>query len=133
MILLDTHVLIWLDQGSSDLGASCRAAADSALADDALAVSAISFWEVAMLAQRNRLSLDMEVSVWRRDLLVAGVRELAVDGRIGIRAALLAELQRDPADRLIAATAQVYGATLATADQQLLDWRADLPRLNARK
>ena len=133
MILLDTHVLIWLDQDSSDLGASCRAAADSALADDVLAVSAISFWEVAMLAQRNRLSLDMEVSEWRRDLLVAGVRELAVDGRIGIRAALLAELQRDPADSLIAATAQVYGATLATADQQLLDWRADLPRLNARK
>ncbi|MCY4426225.1 MAG: type II toxin-antitoxin system VapC family toxin [Halieaceae bacterium] len=133
MILLDTHVLIWLDQDSSDLGANCRAAADSALADDALAVSAISFWEVAMLAQRKRLSFDMQVSVWRRDLLVAGVRELAVDGRIGIQAASLAELQRDPADRLIAATAQVYGATLATADQRLLDWRADLPRLNARK
>ena len=133
MILLDTHVLIWLDQDSSDLGARCRAAVDSALADDALAVSAISFWEVAMLAERNRLTLDRELGAWHRDLLVAGIRELTVDGSIGIRAASLAGLHSDPADRMIAATAQMYGATLATADRRLLDWQADLPRLNARK
>ena len=133
MILLDTHVLIWLDQDSSDLGARCRAAVDSALADDSLAVSAISFWEVAMLAERNRLTLDRELGAWHRDLLAAGIRELTVDGSIGIRAASLAGLHGDPADRMIAATAQMYGATLATADRRLLDWQADLPRLNAQK
>ena len=127
MILLDTHVLIWLDQDSSDLGARCRAAVDSALADDALAVSAISFWEVAMLAERNRLTLDRELGAWHRDLLLAGIRELTVDGSIGIRAASLAGLHSDPADRMIAATAQMYGATLATADRRLLDWQTDLP------
>ena len=133
MILLDTHVLIWLDQDTSDLGASCRAATDRALLDNALAVSAISFWEVAMLVEKKQLALDMKVSAWHRDLLAAGVRELAVDGRIGIRAASLAELHRDPADRLIAATAEIYGATLATAGQRLLDWQSEIPRLDARK
>ena len=133
MILLDTHVLIWLDQNTSDLGASCRAATDRALLDNALAVSAISFWEVAMLVEKKRLALDMKVSAWHRDLLAAGVRELTVDGRIGIRAASLAGLHRDAADRLIAATAEIFGATLMTADQRLLDWKSEIPRLDARK
>ena len=133
MISLDTNVLIWLDQDTSDLGVSCRAATDGALAEDALAVSAVSFWEVAMLVERNGLALDMEVSAWHRDLLAAGLRELPVDGRIGIRAVSLARLHRDPADRLIAATAQMYGATLATADRRLLDCHTDIPRLDARR
>ena len=49
MIVLDTHVLIWLDQDNPKLGPKCRTAVDEALAQDDLAVSAISFWEVAML------------------------------------------------------------------------------------
>ncbi len=133
MILLDTHVLVWLDQDLPGLGPDCRAAADRALADDALAVSAISFWEVAMLAAKNRLALDLTVGQWRRDLLAAGLRELPVDGRVGIRAASLTDLHGDPADRLIAATAQVHEAGLATADQRLLDWRAEVPRIDARE
>lgn len=131
MILLDTHVLVWLDQQSPRLGSKCRAALDDALADDALAVSAISFWEVAMLIEQGRLALDMELNAWRRDLLAGGLRELAVDGRIGIQAALFENLHHDPADRLIAATATIHEGTLATADQRLLGWRTDLPRLNA--
>ena len=53
MILLDTHVLVWLDQDTPQLGTSCRMQADIALADGDLAVSAISFWEVAMLVHKN--------------------------------------------------------------------------------
>ena len=132
MIVLDTHVLVWLDQDLPELGPKCRESVDAALVDDALAVSAISFWEVAMLVERKRLLLDPAVTCWRRDLLAAGVRELPVDGRIGTRAASLAALHRDPADRFIAATAEIHGATLATADRRLLDWRSTVPRLDAR-
>ena len=130
MILLDTHVLVWLDDNNPKLGANCRAAADNALADDALAVSAISFWEVAMLVRRGRLALDVGLDTWRRDLLAGGLRELPMDGRVGILAASLS-LHRDPADRLIAATATINDAVLATADERLLRWQADLPQLNA--
>ena len=132
MIVLDTHVLVWLDQGLPDLGPDCRASADRALADDALTVSAISFWEVAMLVTRKRLVLELGVDRWRRELLAAGLREIPVDGRVGIRAASLTDLHRDPADRFIAATAEVHEASLATADRRLLDWRSEVPRVDAR-
>ena len=130
MILLDTHVLVWLDQDNPKLGPKCRTAIDEALADDDLAVSAISFWEVAMLVAKQRLAIAMAPGQWRRDLIAAGLRELPVDGRVGLLAPDL-ELHRDPADRFIAATAVITEATLATADQRLLTWQADVDRLDA--
>lgn len=104
---------------------------DDALADDALAVSAISFWEVSMLVAKGRLAMDVALDAWRKDLLAAGLREMPLDGRIGIQAALLPDLHGNPADRLIAATAIQCGGALATADERLLAWQADLQRLDA--
>ena len=133
MILLDTHVLVWLDQDSPRLGSACRTVLDEALAHDDLAVSAISFWEVAMLVARERLAIETDVDAWRRDLLAAGLREVSVDGRVALLAASVVGLHRDPADRLIAATAAINGAVLATADHRLLDWQTDMERLDATK
>lgn len=130
MILLDTHVLIWLDQDNPKLGPGCRTAIDEALAADDLAVSAISFWEVAMLVAKQRLAIAMTPHQWRRDLIAAGIRELPLDGRVGLVAAGLA-LHRDPADRFVAATATINDAILATADQRLLAWQANVERLDA--
>ena len=130
MILLDTHVLIWLDQDNPKLGRECRTAIDEALAEDDLAVSAISFWEVAMLVAKQRLAIAIALGQWRRDLIAGGIRELPLDGRVGLLAADL-ELHRDPADRFIAATATINEATLATADQRLLTWQANVERLDA--
>ena len=130
MILLDTHVLIWLDQDNPKLGPKCRAAIDEALAEDDLAVSAISFWEVAMLVAKRRLAIAVALHHWRRDLIAGGIRELPLDGRVGLLAADL-ELHRDPADRFVAATATINEATLATADQRLLTWQTNIERLDA--
>lgn len=130
MILLDTHVLVWLDQDNPKLGPKCRTAIDDALAEDDLAVSAISFWEVAMLVAKRRLAIAMALNQWRRDLIAGGIRELPLDGRVGLLAADL-ELHRDPADRFVAATATINEAILATADQRLLTWQANVERLDA--
>ena len=130
MILLDTHVLVWLDQDSPKLGPKCRTAIDEALADDDLAVSAISLWEVAMLVAKQRLAIAIALSQWRRDLIAGGIRELPLDGRVGLLAADL-ELHRDPADRFVAATATINEATLATADQRLLTWQTNVEMLDA--
>ena len=130
MILLDTHVLVWLDQDNPKLGPMCRKAIDEALAEDDLGVSAISFWEVAMLVARQRLAIAMTLDQWRRDLLAGGIRELPLDGRVGLLAADL-EVHRDPADRFVAATATINEATLATADQRLLTWQTNVQRLDA--
>jgi PIN domain nuclease of toxin-antitoxin system len=133
VILLDTHVLLWLDEGRPELGCSSRRASDDAVRRGELVVSAISFWEIARLAQRQRVVVRLPAEAWRRDLLGSGLHEVAIDGRIGIRAAELEGLHRDPADRFIVASAIELGARLMTADQKILAWTGDLLRLDARE
>ncbi len=132
MILLDTHTLVWLTEGMADLGLRARAAADRALGEQGLAVSAISFWEIAMLAQKGRLRLVQPPDPWRAELLESGLLEVPANGEIGMTATILPDLHPDPADRIIVATAALHRATLVTADRRLLEWTGELARLDAR-
>jgi len=86
-----------------------------------------------MLAQRGRIELHRSAEAWRAELLEAGLMELPVEGRIGLLAASLEGLHRDPADRFIVATALLKKATLVTADQAMLDWQSGLSRFDARR
>lgn len=132
MIVLDTHVLVWLTQGSSDMGAAARDAADRALARNELAVSGITFWEIATLHRKQRLRIMQPLGAFRRDVLSLGVVEYPVTGEIGIEAAMLDDIHPDPADRIIVATASLTRSTLLTADQRILDWAGALHTLDAR-
>ncbi len=131
-MLLDTHVLVWLTEGMSELGTDARSAIDRARADDEIFVSAISFWEIAMLARKGRLTMVQPAAAYRRDVLALGIGELAITGEIGIEAARLEDLHPDPSDRLIIATAALVRQTLVTADRRMLDWSGPLRRLDAR-
>lgn len=133
MLLLDTHVLVWMDADDAALGSQARQAIRQAWSVGEVAVSAISFWEVAMLAQRGRLQLPVPPNTWRADLLEAGVREIPLDGRVAVAAAALEGLHRDPADRFIIATALASSAVLVTADSRILDWAGELSRVDARR
>ena len=64
MIVLDTHVLIWVVDGDSRLGRTARAAIDEAGRADGIAVSAITPWEVTLLAEKGRLRLGSDAAVW---------------------------------------------------------------------
>ena len=130
MILLDTHVLLWLRAGDKRLGRSARREIDAAWHSADVCVSSISFWEVAMLRDRGRIRLTVEPGPWRRELLEQGVHEIPVDGRIGIRAVGLERFHADPADRLIVATA-LEGHRLMTADERILGWNGRLNRFDA--
>ena len=132
MILLDTHALYWADGNDRKLGKKARAALQRAWQKGRVAVSAITFWEIGALAAKKRLRLPMPTAEWRTEVLEAGVIELPLDGAIALRSLDLANLHDDPADRFIAATALVHGATLMTADQRLLDWKHPLERIDAR-
>ena len=132
MIVLDTHVLLWLDQHDASLGQRAIAIAADALAAVVLAASAITFWEVALLLRKKRLQLKLPVARWRRDFIDQGLVEIPITGAIGIAAAGLEDFHADPADRLIVATAQELGATLLTADEKILAWSGRLDRRDAR-
>ncbi len=133
LALLDTHVLIWLDEGSKRLGTKARKRIETAFAAGQLAVSAISFWEVAMLANKERLSLSTPVAQWMQDLLRSGLQEIPVTGAISVIAASLDDFHGDPADRLITATAVSSSAILLTADQRILKWKGNVERVDAAK
>ena len=125
-LLLDTHVLIWLAEGMDELPTPSRRSIDEAAAAGGLAVSPISFWEVAMLADRGRISLSSPIADWRQHVLEApGMREEPLVGDLFIEAVHLpGELHKDPADRLLVATARGRRWRLATRDQRLLDYGA---------
>ena len=131
LILLDTHVLLWLRSGDARLGPRARKVIARAESEGEVAVSAISFWEVAMLKDKRRIELDESVSSWRRKLLDEGIVEIAINGDIGIRAVRLRDFHADPADRLIVATA-LAGHQLVTADLRILNWSGALNRLRAK-
>jgi PIN domain nuclease of toxin-antitoxin system len=132
MILLDTRVLVWLDEANPRLGAGAIEQIDTAFQAGNAMVSAISFWEVSMLVRKGRIRLDMDLSVWRNDFIEQGLIELPVTGEIGIKAAGLEQFHGDPADRLIAATALLHSLTLITADEKLLNFKLATARLDAR-
>ena len=132
MMLLDTHVLIWLLLDNDQLGEYALSLIRSSWADGDIAVSAITFWEIAMLHKKGRLSLISDIESWRAELLESGLTEIAVDGQIGIRAVSLEDFHADPADRMIVATA-LEGYRLVTADRRILDWSGRLDCLNARE
>lgn len=132
LILLDTQALVWLATGASRLGNAARDIVDRALAADELLVSAISFWEVAMLLRKGRLRMQEDVAAFRVRILALGVREAPVTSAIGISAVRLENLPEDPADRMIVATALDRGAALLTADQRILRWNSELRRIDAR-
>ncbi len=133
MILLDTHSAVWFVTNDKSLGNRSRKEAIAALQENQLTISAISFWEIALLITKGRLgSLDSANEV-RKKILDAGIGELPITGALAILAVELKNLHGDPADRFIAATAITHDATLMTADARLLRWRHAVRRQNAAK
>lgn len=126
MILLDTHVLVWLVSGNTQLGSAAREAIDAAASNGEAHVSAISIWEIALLARKGRLVLGGDTRAWIASALsLPGVDSMAIDQDIAIEAALLPEpFHNDPADRFLVATVRRRGLSLMTADRAILDYGA---------
>jgi len=130
VIVVDTHVAVWMTTGTR-FGRRSMSIPNKALNEDRLAISAISFWEMAMLVAKGRLRALRSATEQRVKILATGFRELPLTGEICILAGELDGLHADPADRLIVASAIALDATLVTADERLLGWRHALKRQNA--
>jgi PIN domain nuclease of toxin-antitoxin system len=124
-LILDTHVWVWAAEGlTANLGAEAIRGIEEAARVSALAVSAISVWELAMLVKRRRLTLASAVSTWiEASLRPPGARIIPVGAAIALDSTQLPDFDhhRDPADRIIIATARRHG-TLVTCDESVLAW-----------
>jgi PIN domain nuclease of toxin-antitoxin system len=127
VIVLDTHAWIWWVAAPTRISKRATGLIQQAIeAGEPILISAISAWEVAMLVDRGRLELTMPVHDWiARSEAAALFRFVPVDNRIAVSAvALPGFAHRDPADRIIVATALVEGATLISGDARVRRYRA---------
>jgi PIN domain nuclease of toxin-antitoxin system len=108
-LLLDTHVLIWWDEGRR-LAGDARRAIEAA---DSVYVSAASAWEVAIKIGLGRLRASRTVEQAARE---SGFLELPITFLHAERVADLPVHHRDPFDRLLVAQAEIEGFTLVTRD-----------------
>ena len=125
MILVDTHVVVWLALDQSQLSKKARAAIDDARQNgDGLAVSDITLLELATLSSKGRIRLDISLESFLYEIESRFVI-LPITGRACVRAiGLPATYPKDPADRIIGATALVEGIPLLTADRGIRRSRA---------
>jgi PIN domain nuclease of toxin-antitoxin system len=125
-LLLDTHAAIWLVRGELKSAATARLD-EAARAGVSTLVSPITAWEVGLLVSLNRLNLGATPQGWFTLVLrLPGMRLADLSPEILINASFLpGKPPRDPADRIILATARELGATLITRDRGLLSYGED--------
>ena len=121
-LLLDTHVVLWLDNGDTQLGRATRTAIDASWrAGGKIFFSAISAWEIAMLVDKDLIELDLPVDEWvDRFLARPGIEAVPLDHAAAALAYRLHHVEhRDPADRLLIASAIGLGCPLVTHDERI--------------
>jgi PIN domain nuclease of toxin-antitoxin system len=122
-LLLDTHVILWLDSGNAHLRPETRARIDRCWrGGGAICITAISVWEIALLVDSGRIEIDLPIDAWvTRFLRRPGIRSVPLSHREASRSYQLHHLEhRDPADRLLIATAIELGCPLMTYDERIL-------------
>ncbi|MBI2167938.1 MAG: type II toxin-antitoxin system VapC family toxin [Actinobacteria bacterium] len=123
-ILLDSHVLHWWSAEPDKLS---KAATTKIEAADELAVASITWFELAWLAERERIVVELPIRSWLEQMAI-DVRTVGTTPAVAATAAgLPSSFPGDPADRLIYATAIEHGWHLVTKDRRLRDHRHPRP------
>lgn len=121
--VLDTHIWIWLSGGDP------KGAAFTVFRGQPI-VSAISLWEVSMLATKGRLTLRPDPQSWIETNLADPIQLEPLTPAICVDSCQLQDFHGDPADRLIVATALNLGVPLLTVDRSIVEWAASHPELH---
>jgi len=113
-------VIFWIKLSNSGY----QAINDTLASDREVIVSCISAWEISMLIEKGRLVLSMDVASWLDHVSqINGVRFMPIDNEIGVKATMLpGEFHKDPADRMIVATARKLAVPLVTADAKMIQY-----------
>ena len=119
MIFLDTHVLIWMASDPKRLSRKAREAIREAREKTGVAIASITLWELAWLAENGRIQVTGSVESFVRETASRVMVEPITREIAAFAVELPSGFPKDPADRLIAATAMVEGAPLVTADERI--------------
>jgi PIN domain nuclease of toxin-antitoxin system len=123
-ILLDTCTAIWIAHGDG-IDPEAQEALEASLDVDGRAyVSSITAWEIGLLSARGKIALRMAPQAWFRALLqVPGLMLADMSPEILIASSHLpGQLHKDPADRIIIATAREQGLAVMTRDKLIIDY-----------
>ena len=122
MILLDTCVIIWDALEKSQLSEKALNAINKADEFNALIISDISIWEIAMLIKKERIKIDTTASnLINLYLQTRNISVIQISPEVAeISVNFGEEVNKDPADRIIAATSIIQNAQLVTADKNLI-------------
>jgi len=125
MIILDTHVWIWLINGDEEIKTSgFLKTINSAIKTHSIIIPAISTWEVAMLASKGRIALSEKTLDWINSASAApGISIYPLSPEIAYESTVLpGKFHGNPADRIIVSTARILNGTLLTFDKQIINY-----------
>ena len=122
-LLLDTHIWLWSLLEPARL--TKRVVGALTNDENELWLSPISLWELLVLVEKGRVSLSLDVEEWvERALATLPLKEAPITNEIAMETGRILLAHRDPADRFLVATANVFELTLVTADERLLTAKA---------
>ena len=121
MIVVDTHIIIWNALKPEMLSGKAEKAISAANNSDGIIFCEISLWEIAMLMHKERLSIDIEYTELIQLILESNKYVFrGITPEIAwLSTDLFSDNNKDPADRIIAATSIIENANLVTADKEL--------------
>jgi PIN domain nuclease of toxin-antitoxin system len=122
-LLLDTHIWLWSLLEPERL--TPRVAAALTAESARLWLSPLSVWEALLLIERKRVVVDAPADQWVREALErAPVEEPALTREVAFASRALQSRHKDPVDRFLVATAQVFDLTFVTADSTLMNLKS---------
>jgi PIN domain nuclease of toxin-antitoxin system len=122
-LLLDTLIALWLDSGSERLRETTRGLIDNCWRNGGtIYFSAVSVWEIALLVDSGRITLNGPLDAWVQNFLSRpGIEAVPLGHRAAARSYQLHHLEhRDPADRLLIASAIELGCPLVSYDDRIV-------------
>lgn len=123
-LVLDTHVWLWFVTGNSNLSKGAIAEVTKAALAGRVLIPAICVWEVAMLEERGRITLNKPVTDWIAEALdLPGISLYPSTPDVSVESCRLpGSVHGDPADRMIIATARIESSTIFTRDKRIIDY-----------
>lgn len=124
MIVLDTNALIWWISNSDKLSQKAKKTIEEAEKRKTIYISSMSILEICLLVKKNKLNLGTNLNVWLQQVeTLSYVHFVPMDNKIAFQSVDLDFSHKDPADRIIIATALKLGAKLITADEKILNYK----------